>query len=105
MNLSCDNKILQDVRVLIKDNVLLRLVQLEEEVRELRRVTWPVCQSLRETSQLTDIGNKKRFLMMLDEDEIKMLLEEKAKVSTRSVAYSTHALSLDELFELKILSH
>jgi hypothetical protein len=97
MNLSCDNKILHDVRVLIKDNVLPRLIQLEEEVRELRRVTWPVCQSLRETSQLTDIGNKKRFLMMLDEDEIKMLLEEKAKVSSRPLEFSSVCLVSDEL--------
>jgi hypothetical protein len=102
MNLNCDNKILQDVRELLRDVILPRLTQLEIEIRELRRVTWPVCQSLRETSQLTDIQNKKRFLCILDDDEVRMLLEEKTKVSARSVSYSTTALSLGELSELNM---
>jgi hypothetical protein len=105
MNLSCDNKILQDVRLLIHDVVLPRLDRLEEEMRELRRVTWPVCQSLREKSQLTDIRNKKRFLSILDEEEVKVLLREKASVSTRPIEYSTAALSLDEWSELNRSDH
>ena len=100
MNLSCDNKILQDVRELIRDVILPRLTQLEVEVRELRRVTWPVCQSLREKSQLTDIQNKKRFLSILDDDEVIMLLNEKASVSSRPIEYSTGILSCYELSEL-----
>ena len=102
MDVSCENKILQDVRELIKDVILPRLTQLEIEVQELRKVTWPVCQSLREKSQLTDIRNKKRFLCILDDDEVLMLLEEKTKVSSRSLAYSTTALSLGELSELNM---
>ena len=97
MNLSCDNKILQDVRELIRDVILPRLTQLEVEVRELRRVTWPVCQSLRETSQLTDIQNKKKFLAILDECEAHLLLREKAAVSSRSVTFSSSHLLPDEL--------
>ena len=62
-------KVLQDVRELLKDNILPRLTQLEEEVRLLREVTWPVCQSLTETSQLIDMHNKRRFLSILDEIE------------------------------------
>jgi hypothetical protein len=102
MDVSCENKILQDVRELIKDVIIPRLDQLEIEVRELRKVTWPVCQSLREKSQLTDIRNKKRFLCILDDDEVRMLLEEKTKVSSRSLSYSTSSLSLDELSELNM---
>ena len=56
MDLSCDDKILQGVRELIKENILPRLTQIEQEVRELRRVCWPVCQSLRETSQYVAFG-------------------------------------------------
>jgi hypothetical protein len=100
MDLSCDDKILQSVRELLRDVVLPRLTQLEAEVRELRKVTWPVCQSLREKSQLTDIQNKKRFLEFLDADEVKMLLQEKASMAARPIQYSTPSLSSDELFEL-----
>ena len=100
MDVSCEDKILQNVRELLKDNILPRLTQLEEEVRELRLVTWPVCQSVRETSQLTDIKNKKRFLCLLDEDEIQLLLHEKAAVSARPLAFSTVNLLNDELYSL-----
>jgi len=103
MNLSCDNKILQDVRLLIHDVVLPRLDCLEEEMRELRRVTWPVCQSLREKSQLTDTQNKKRFLMILDEDEVCMLLKEKADVSSRPLEWSTFSLGAEELTKVYTL--
>ena len=68
MDLTCDNKILQDVRELIKDVILPRIDQLEDELRELRRVTWPVCQSLRETSQLTDLKNKKYDIYIPNEE-------------------------------------
>ena len=104
MNLTCDNKILQDVRLLIHDVVLPRLDRLEEEMRELRRVTWPVCQSLREKSQLTDIQNKKRFLMILDEDEVCMLLKEKSDISSRPLEYSTFSLGAEELTKVYTLS-
>ena len=85
-------KVLQSVRELIKDCLLPRITQLEEEVRLLRGVTWPVCQSLRETSQLTDLGNKKQFLEILNSDEVIFLLKEKAEISKRPVEYSTHHL-------------
>lgn len=98
MNLSCDNKILQDVRELMRDIVLPRLSQLEEEVRLLRLVTWPVCQSIRETSQLTDIDNKKNFFSILDDDEVRLLLHEKAAVSSRPFLFSTSHLLTNELF-------
>ena len=38
-------EILRDLRELVKDNILPRLTQLENEVYLLRRITWPVCQS------------------------------------------------------------
>jgi len=97
MDVSCDDKTLQSLRELVKDHILPRLTQLEEELRELRLVTWPVCQSLRETSQLTDIKNKKRFLCMLDEDEIQLLLHEKAAVSARPLAFSSSTCLQNEL--------
>ncbi len=101
MDVSCEDKTLQNVRELVKDHILPRLTQLEEEVRELRLVTWPVCQSLRETSQLTDTRNKKRFLCLLDEDEVQLLLHEKAAVSARPLTFSTANLLNDEIYSLR----
>jgi hypothetical protein len=101
MDVTCDDKIVQALRELVKDHILPRLTQLEEEVRELRLVTWPVCQSLRETSQLTDIKNKKRFLCMLDKDEIELLLREKAIVSTRPLSFSSYSFLQSETNSLQ----
>jgi hypothetical protein len=97
MNVTCENKILQDVRELIKDIILPKLASLENELMELRRVTWPVCQSLREESQLRDQPSKTRFLEGLDEVEAKDLLLEKAKVSLKELKYSTSHLISEEM--------
>lgn len=72
-------KVLQSVRELIKDNILPRLTSLEEQVRLLRKVTWPVCQGLKEKTQLDDMDSKREFLQSLDCDEIIMLLMCKSK--------------------------
>jgi hypothetical protein len=104
MNLQCDTKVLQDVRELIRDVILPRLTLLEEEVRMLRAVTWPVCQSLRETSQLTDIENKKRFFSILDDDEMNNLLHEKASVSARYLGFSTVPFVREEMATLRTYS-
>jgi len=72
-------RILKDVRELIKDNILVRLTDLEEEVRLLRKVTWPICQGLNEKSQLSDIESKREFLKYLKPEEVEMLLKLKSK--------------------------
>jgi hypothetical protein len=43
-------QILKDIRTLLKDNIIPRLTDLEVEIKALRRVTWPVCQSQLETN-------------------------------------------------------
>jgi len=79
-----DKKTLEEVRSMIKDHILPRLTQLEQEVLFLRRVTWPVCQAIRETSQLDDIQIKRIFAMCLrDHDEMKYLLNEKNYLSQK----------------------
>ena len=70
-------KVLKDVRELIKDNILPRLTDLEEQVRLLRRVTWPVCQTAKEKVLYSD---QDEFLKTLDRDEILWLLREKLKL-------------------------
>jgi hypothetical protein len=87
---------LKDLRELVKDHVLPRLTQLEEEVRLLREVTWPVCQALRERSQLDD---KTRFMRPLHDDEIIKLLKMKNELSKTGIPrYSTTQFLSDELF-------
>jgi hypothetical protein len=66
---------------MIKDHILPRLTELEEQIRLLRKVTWPVCQGVRELSQLDDLGAKREFLRDLDPDEIRMLLCRKSSAS------------------------
>ena len=87
---------LKDLRELVKDHVLPRLTQLEEEVRLLREVTWPVCQALRERSQLDD---KTQFMRLLHDDEIIKLLKMKNEISKTGIPrYSTTQFLSDELF-------
>ena len=72
-------KVLQTLREFIKDHLVPRLTELEEEVRLLRKITWPVCQNIRESNQLDDIKCKREFLQNLDPDEVRMLLKHKSK--------------------------
>lgn len=64
----------------VRDHVLSRLTNLEEEVRLLRKVCWPVCQAMSEPHQLADMQNKSEFLRFLEEDEVHHLLKKKAKM-------------------------
>lgn len=72
-------KVLQTLREFIKDHLVPRLTELEEEVRLLRKITWPICQNIRESTQLDDIKCKREFLQNLDPDEVRMLLKRKSK--------------------------
>lgn len=74
--------VLQEVRKLLRENILPRLTELEEQVRLLRRVTWPVCQSLRSRDQISETKLKKELLEYLDPDEIRWLIEEQKRVYT-----------------------
>ena len=69
----------KQVRVLVRENILPRLTELEEQVRLLRKVTWPVCQRLTEKGPLSDIESKREFLRFLDDDEVWALLKAKAQ--------------------------
>ena len=94
-------KILEDIRELIKDNILPRLTQLEEEVRLLRKYTWPVCQSLAEASALGDIQEKSEFLKegVRDSEEALMLLTRKWELAEKQAApaFSSSATKIEEL--------
>jgi hypothetical protein len=72
-------EVLTSLRELVFRVILPRLTDLEEEVRLLRKVTWPVCQGIREKTQLDDIECKREFLSELDAEEVFMLLKLKSK--------------------------
>ncbi len=94
-------KLLTDVRLLIKTVVLEELMRHNEEIKKLRKATWPVCQCIKETSQITDISSKIEFLNDLNYNEIEDLLKEKAKVAKKGkVSLSTAHLSEEELQRL-----
>ncbi len=62
-------------------HVLHRLDNLEGELRELRDVTWPVCQAkLDGQNSMNNIFQKKTLLRWLDPDEIKKLLWAKGRL-------------------------
>lgn len=61
--------------------ILKRLTDVEEELRELREITWPVCQMLLDKkNQMNNIEEKKYFFSHLDPDECKKLLRLKNKL-------------------------
>jgi len=76
-----DETILIEVRKLIRENILPRLDNLDAEMHDLRKVTWPVCQGQRDASAggvFTNIPTKKSFLKFLNIDDIRELLRRKA---------------------------
>ena len=87
-------EILEDVRNLLRENILPRLTVLEEQVRLLRKVTWPVCQKIKEKYQLGDMEAKKEFLADLDLDEALALLKMK---SSGFLPEECHALGLHKV--------
>jgi len=74
-------KTLQEVRTLLRENVLPRLDNLDAEMHDLRMVTWPVCQGQRDMATggaLSNISLKSKFLRLFHMDDIRRLLRRKA---------------------------
>lgn len=95
------SKIITQMRLLIKDVLIPRITNLECDLRDLRKITWPVCQGLKENSQLNDMDSKRLFLECLDDNEIKDLLKAKAEFSVKNeVTSSTHQFLNEEYNEL-----
>jgi hypothetical protein len=91
-----------ELRVFIKDHLLPRLDQLENEVQILRSVCWPVCQALRENGyQLSDINNKIIFLSTLHPADADKLLREKAKLTHRMKLGSTNCIDEERRLVIK----
>lgn len=70
---------IEDVSRLLREVVLPRLDAHEGELRELRAVTWPVCQAMWDRKMpFMNISMKKRFFKFLDIDELRRLLKSKS---------------------------
>lgn len=64
---------------LLRENILPRLDNMENELRELREVTWPYCQAQRDgKSVFHNMREKRTLLRWLDVSEIRKLLRRKA---------------------------
>lgn len=76
--------ILEDIRRLIRENILPRLTEVEIQVSDLRKETWPVCQALMENNLAEPIYDitkrKKRYLASIDDNEADYLLRRKANI-------------------------
>ncbi len=72
-------KILEDIRRLLRENILPRMDQMEAEIALLRNNTWPYCQANSEINQLDNIEEKRKFLYVLTEREKMELLMLKSK--------------------------
>jgi hypothetical protein len=70
-----------ELRMLINRVLLPRLRKLEDEVRTLRRHTWPYVQANKETSQLDDMKSKIEFMKNLEDEIICDLLGRKSRLS------------------------
>jgi hypothetical protein len=92
------SKTLTDLRQLVRDVVLPEILKTQEELQQLREVTWPVCQALIESSQLTNIGEKIKFLNALEHSDAMKLLISKNEFSKNAlVSKSTSHLLIEEL--------
>jgi hypothetical protein len=89
---------IEDVSRLLREVVLPRLDSHEGELRELRAVTWPVCQALWDRKMpFMNISMKKKFFKFLDIDELRRLLKSK------SIYAGINEVTMDQ--EIKILNN
>lgn len=74
-------KQLEDLRTLVRENILPRLDNNEAEIYELREVTWPVCQGQRDMALggiFSNLRSKRLFFRFMHVDDILKLLRRKA---------------------------
>jgi hypothetical protein len=69
-----------DLAKFIREHLLPRITQLEQEVYHLRRVTWPVCQALREKWATDDIPEKWKVLGLLHCEDARQLINTKQRI-------------------------
>jgi len=83
MNLSVNDKnllkVVQDMRDLMWEVLLPRIVDLELEIHTLRKHVWPWVQSQKEVVPMDRMKEKRDFFRNLKDDDIRILLSLKSK--------------------------
>lgn len=74
-------KQVKEMTKLHKEVILPRLDQQEIEIYFLRQHVWPYVQACKEHNQLDQIREKRDFLQVLEDEEIRLLLKKKAEYS------------------------
>ena len=71
------------MREFMKDHVLTRLTEVECQLGDLRKATWPVCQHIMDEKYglFSTIGMKKKFFYHLDDTDARELLRRKGRIS------------------------
>ena len=72
--------------------VFQRLDNLEMELSELREVTWPVCQGIKEQRGHASVAEKRRFFKFLDFDIVQRLVRLKGEFKGRYPALDVEEL-------------
>jgi len=72
--------------------VFQRLDNLEVELSDLREVTWPVCQGIREERGQKTLPEKRRFFKFLDFDIVQRLVKLKGEFKGRYPALDVEEL-------------
>ena len=85
-----------DIRRLIRENILPRLDTFEYELMMIRKHIWPFVQANKEASQLDEIKEKREFLATLDDETIRQLLIIKG---THSKGGNLCVLEYDKIME------
>lgn len=76
-----EKQILEDVRTLIRENILPRITELEIQLKDLRRLTWPMTQAQMEMMGVIDNQRYRReFLKSVDLEEAELLIALKRKI-------------------------
>lgn len=76
----------KDVEKLLREIILPRLCDLEQEVQLLRKTTWPVCQALREHYNMhpdMSVNLSRQLKALLDPEEFRRLIDIKNELKYR----------------------
>lgn len=101
MEITHDNMLLtiQNIREMIKDHILPRLTELECQLKDLRKVTWPVCQNVMDEKygMFATLDMKRKFLYHLDDTDARELLRRKGRLG--GISSQMTAIEYQHIFD------
>lgn len=101
MEITHDNMLLtiQNIREMIKDHILPRLTELECQLKDLRKMTWPVCQNVMDEKygMFATLDMKRKFLYHLDDTDARELLRRKGRLG--GISSQMTAIEYQHIFD------